>query len=215
MKVKGILFDYDGTIMDTAPLIIASYRELFRLHRTVEEFDEQKQLAVQGPSLKEMFEKYFPGLDVEELITEYRTYQNAHVQELLRLFPDTKEVLDYFEEMGMPMGLVSSRKTDIMTYHLEFMVLKKYFSIVIGTDQVKKDKPDPEGILKACDLWKVDPKDCVYVGDSLTDILAGKAAGTYTIAVVSNPKKEEALKQTNPDELVLELKSLTQLINVL
>ena len=204
-----VLFDFDGTLMDTEPAIHESYREVFRRYRTEEEFDEEKQVAVLGPSLDVMMSMYFPGEDVEELKTVYRNYQNAHMPELVRAMPHAREVLQMLKERGCPTAIVSTRKTTSINLILETVGMADAFDVIIGYDMVTKDKPDPEGIRKALqELGYPADTYCVYVGDSPLDIQAGRNAGAWTVAMISNLKKEKMVLDEHPDRVIYDLSQL-------
>lgn len=201
--MKAVLFDYDGTIMDTEPAIMASYRHLFRTYRTEEEFTEELQTAVLGPSLNEMAEKLFPDRDPDQMVEEYRVYQRTKAMDLIHLMPGATELLQLLKAASIPVGLVSARVTDSMQRHLRHFNLEGCFDTVVGQDMVRNGKPDPEGIHLALSRLNLRASDgeMFYIGDSITDIAAGKNAGISTIGFVSNRRKEEALRNARPDYL--------------
>lgn len=213
--IKAVLFDYDGTLMDTEPVIIASYTELFRRYRRPEDFTPELQVEVLGPSLDVEMKKFFPELDTEQLKAEYRDYQNEHLWELIKPFPGCIELLEALQAKDIRCGLVSTRRTDSMEMHLEIFGMTQYFQTIIGTDKVANNKPDPEGIFKGMDELGVSREECMYVGDSASDIMAGHLAGVLTAGIITNEHKRPAVETAGPDYMLDELISLVSLIDML
>ncbi|MGP1376048.1 MAG: HAD family hydrolase [Bulleidia sp.] len=196
----AVLFDFDGTLMNTEAAILASYRHLFRRYRSEADFSQEKQLQVIGPALIEIMPLFFPEQDAEKLVREYIAYQKKYARRRIRPYPYARELLAFLHAESIPTGIISTRLSDSIESLLTEHRLRPFVDIVIGHDQVVHDKPDPEGILKAkretgCDR-------VLYLGDSPADILAGKAARAYTIAVLSNPKKEAVVLDAHPDAAV-------------
>ena len=213
--IKAVLFDYDGTLMDTESVIIASYMELFRRYRRPEDFTPELQVEVLGPSLDVEMKKFFPEKDVEQLKAEYRDYQNEHIRELIKPFPGCIDLLKALQERGIRCGLVSTRRTDSMELHLEMFGMTDYFQTIIGTDKVANNKPDPEGIFKAMDELGVVREETMYVGDSASDIMAGHQAGVLTAGIITNENKRQAVEMAGPDYMLKELISLVSVIDML
>ena len=187
MNRVPVLFDFDGTLMATEPAIHESFREVFRLHGDVEDFDERKQIEVLGPPLDVMMKKYFPDLDPEVLKAEYRNYQNAHLTELVKPMPYAKELLIWLKERGYRIGIVSTRRTDSIERIMETADMQGLADVTIGYEKVTRQKPDPEGVAMAIEIlgYSADTP-CIYIGDSPADIQCGKNARAYTIAMISS-----------------------------
>ena len=200
-----ILFDLDGTLLNTEPAIIASYKYLFEKYDKVENFDEAKQVEVLGPPLTVMFEKYFPNVDKEVLLKDYREHNwNIH-KDVVTPMKNAKELLAYLKDEGYKLGIVSTKIKGVCVYGLSIFDMDKYFDVVIGQDEVTKGKPDPEGIFKACKQLNMGHDNCIYVGDSKTDILAAKNAGVYAIGYLFDKRREEALLSAKPNEVIDDL----------
>lgn len=213
MKEIAILFDFDGTVMDTALVISESFRHLFRKYAREEDFTEERAIEVLGPTLDESMDRYFPTLDHAQLMEDYRAYQRSILDEMVRPMPHAIEVISWLKKKNYHVGLVSSRYCESMLDILNRHNMKEYFEVFIGKGEVANPKPDPEGILKACSMLGVDS--CVYVGDSDTDIIAGHRANAKTVALVSNREKEESLASVKPTALIHDLIELKQLIEEL
>lgn len=204
-----VLFDFDGTIMDTEPAIMASYGYLFEKYRTIEEFTEERRISVLGPALEVKMKEFFPELDPEACVREYRAFQKAHARDLIHPMPDAIDVLRQLRSMGIPVGIVSTRYRSSLMELLEKNRMTEFVSVIIGHDDVVRDKPDPEGILRAKDALGC--RFFMYAGDSPMDIQAGRNAGAFTVAFPSNPGKRQAMLDERPDAVI---EGLCELLNI-
>lgn len=181
-QIDTILFDLDGTILDSKELIYRSFVHTFEHFYPNHELSDAELDSFFGPTLKETFGKYTDDLNkIEEMIAYYREYNKAHHDELTSLFPGVKDTLKYLAKHGYKLGLVSSKKTDLVKHALEHFKIDTYLTVVIGSDEVNKPKPDPDGIKKAIKI--LGGKKVLYVGDSVGDIRAGKNAFIKTCAI--------------------------------
>ncbi len=207
-----VLFDFDGTLIDSAPGILETYRYLFAKYGKEEEFDETKRKEVLGPPLKEMFPKYFPNQNTDELIKEYVEYNYKIHPEYVTLMNNARELIAYLQEEGYKIGIVSSKLKEGVEFGLKLFALEGKFDVIVGIDGVNKGKPDPEGILKACTMLNEGHDECIYVGDSLTDIEAGKAAGVYTIGYVFDQNRLNALTNSKPNKVINDLMEVKEVL---
>lgn len=196
---KTILFDLDGTLVDTEKTIIESYRHLFKNRQRENEFTKEKEISVIGPSLQAKLEEFFPGEDKIPLMIECRDYHDQILSSTSKPMPHVVEVLETLKKEGYSLGVVTARWHDSGMKVLKAFNLEKYFDVVIGKDQVKQGKPDPEGICLALNHMKSSRDEVVYVGDSDTDILAGKNYGAFTVGYYFNEHRKEDLEKANAD----------------
>ena len=206
----GAVFDFDGTLMDTEPAIMKSFEHVFEVYSRVEEFTPERRIRVLGPALDVMMAEFFPEHDPWECVREYRAYQREHLRDLIHPMPGAMEMLSRLSVMGIPCAVVSTRYFRSLDELLKQNHMDGFMSIVLGNDSVKKGKPDPEGILLACE--KMNTPECFYVGDSVMDVEAGKNAGAITVAFPSNEGKRADLIAAEPDYLIESLKELPGLI---
>lgn len=207
-----ILFDLDGTLLNTAPAIIESYKYLFNKYRKDVVFDEEKQLEVIGPSLFVMFEKYFPDKDVDELVKEYREYNFKIHKEFVSPMNNAEALLKQLKEEGYKIGVVSTKLKDAVEMGLKMFNLDEYIELVIGYDSVKNQKPDPEGLLLACKEMNHTQDECIYIGDTPTDIKAAKNAGIYSIGYIFDENRKQALIDSKPNKII---KDLIEVLDIL
>ncbi|MCI5723708.1 MAG: HAD-IA family hydrolase [Erysipelotrichaceae bacterium] len=184
-----ILFDLDGTLMDSRRMVLLCFGYFFKKYSNIRNFTIDKQRKVFIQPLRTSFKEFFPEQDDEKLAEEYRTYQASFSwSNDVTLFPHTEQVLHELWEDGYKLGIVSSRLTESCDSWLRQFRLT-YFDVVIGRDQYKRGKPSSEGILYACQRLKQGHDNCIYIGDSKSDIEAAKNAGCYAIGFY--PKRND------------------------
>ena len=211
-KKPTILFDLDGTLVDTEKGIHEAYRYVLKNHGREDLYTEEFKTEVLGPSLKSIFSKYLPELNSDELVAEYRKYNNEIFGEVNSTMKNAEMVLKSLKEAGYDVGVVSTKMNDTVVNNLDFFNLSQYVGDVVGSDDVKNDKPDPEGInlILKRNRWYRD--ELIYVGDSTTDIKAGKAAGAYTIGFLFNENKKEAVKAAGANAYIEDLADILKIV---
>lgn len=207
-----VLFDLDGTLLNTEPAILASYRHLFEIYRTAEEFDQQKQLEVLGPSLESMMKKYFPEQDPQKMVNEYRDYQNTIHDQMVKPMPYAPELLKWLKDNGYSVGVVSTKMTETVERGLKLFGMDENISVIIGHEKVTKEKPNPQGIRMAVQEIGKGQDELVYVGDNATDVLAGRNAGAYTAAYLSKPEKAEDIQKAVPNMTCTDLADIQKML---
>lgn len=188
-----LLFDFDGTLMDTRASITAGYEELFRRYRKPEDFTEEIRQEIIGPALKELFPIYFPDVPYEELYSIYKQRQKEVASTANKVTEHSYEVLKTLHEEGYDIGIISTRFHDDIIGLSKSGDLYDFIDDECGVDDVKKSKPDPEGVFKLVNenRWN---REVVLIGDSLMDIDCGLNYGAFTVAYVSDPKRHDELK---------------------
>lgn len=178
--IKAVLFDFDGTLIDTNKLIFDSYRYAFRtvLNR---EIDDAEILTIFGrPLLETMLEYGEPG---EMLYKTYREYNESRHDDLAQAFPGACEGVIRIKNMGLKTGIVTSKRRELVQRGVDLIGLSETFDALVTPEDTEKSKPDPEPVLLGCKKLGVLPEETIYVGDSLFDLEAGKGAGTLLCAV--------------------------------
>lgn len=207
-----LLFDLDETLLHTGPLIFASYRHVYSLHRPSEELSDDTLRGLLGPTLAEGFKMILPEVDNEQCIREYREYNADHHDEMVTLMPQTKEMLEELKNHGYILGVVSNKIEMTVNQGLAYTGIKDYFDVVIGRDQMEKPKPDPECLLIACS--KVDRlhDNLIYVGDAPSDIQTARNIMAFSVAMVFDSYREESLAQAKPNALLHSWEEFIQLL---
>ncbi|MEW8987563.1 MAG: pyrophosphatase PpaX [Bacillus sp. (in: firmicutes)] len=210
--MNTVLFDLDGTLIDTNDLIISSYLHTLDQYFP-SQFTREDVLPFMGPSLKEVFEKLNPE-KTDEMIHAYRTYNLAHHDLLVKEFEGVYDTVKTLKEKGYKLGVVTTKKLDVALKGLQLSKLEPFFEVVIAIDHVSKIKPDPEPILKALELLDAKPEEAIMVGDNYHDILGGQNAGTKTVGVAWSLKGREILEQYKPDYMLEKMTDLLQILEV-
>ena len=202
LKFRALLMDFDGTIVDSMGTLHKALNITLRKYKlpeiSAELFGELAGLPLKNillkidPSLKDSTIKQF-GNDFNKIFLEIANYQTI---------PKVKDTLEYLHQRSILLGLLTTTPRNPTFYDLNRFKLIQYFDLVLTNEDVQNHKPSPEIILKAIEILKVPVNECAYVGDSPVDILAGKAAGIKTIAVLSGLCGRERLERENPDIII-------------
>jgi pyrophosphatase PpaX len=209
-KINTVLFDLDGTLIDTNELIISSFLHTFE-HYYPNQYKREDVLPFLGPTLRETFET-LDASKVDDMIATYRTYNLAHHDTLVTEFPTVLETVKVLKETGYKVGIVTTKLSDVVMKGLKLTKLDSYFDVIVALDHVKKAKPDPEPIIKALEQLSSKPEEAIMVGDNYHDILAGKNAGTQTAGVAWTIKGRDYLEQFEPDYILEEMADLLEIL---
>jgi pyrophosphatase PpaX len=196
------LFDLDGTLIDSGPMILAS---MHHAAKTVLGRDIPEQVlasAVGGPGLVAQMEALDPER-TDDLIAAYRAH-NEPLHDELEAFWEVVEVLPRLRAEGRRLGIVTAKRHASVQLAFERLPgLEANFDVVVGAEDTSRHKPDPEPLLAALQRLDAVPDDAAYVGDSPFDIRAAKAAGVHAVAVAwGGIHGTDVLEQERPDALV-------------
>lgn len=181
-KINTVLFDFDGTIMDTNNVIIQSWQHTFRTvegkERSVEEIFETF-----GEPLYITMEKVLPQIPAEEGIQIYRGFHYENFVDLIEVFPGIMELLKELKAKGYKTGIVTSRLWHTTEIGLKKYNMEQYFDAIVTCDDTDKFKPDPEPVNLALKRLGSKPAETIMIGDSMFDILCARNAGVKTALV--------------------------------
>jgi pyrophosphatase PpaX len=211
-RINTVLFDLDGTLIDTNELIISSFLHTLE-HYYPNQYKREDVLPFLGPTLKETFES-MENANVDEMIKTYRKYNITHHDSFVTEFPTVIETVKTLKEKGYKVGIVTTKISDVVMKGLKLTKLDSYFDVIVALDHVEKPKPDPEPIFKALEQLHSKPEETIMVGDNHHDILAGKNAGTTTAGVAWSIKGREHLEQYKPDYILEEMADLIKILEV-
>lgn len=198
-QIDAVLFDFDGTILDTYDVILESMRFTMR---TVlgKELDASTLMEKVGqPLAVQMMD--FAGDEVErdELLSVYRGY-NAEIHDsMVKPFDGVEKTLSELVDRGYPLGIVTSKRHSPALHGLKLFGLEVYFDCLVGADDCDTHKPEPGPLIYGAELLGVPVKNCIYVGDSPFDIQAGKRAGAVTVAALWGMFSQARLRAEKPD----------------
>lgn len=212
MTYKGLLFDLDGTLLDTTTLIVNSFKHTFRYHYN-KELDTNDIYEYFGKTLRVAMENFGPD-KVEELIKTYREYNLAHHDELTAAFTGVAEVIQQLYSEGILLAIVTSKTHATALRGLKLFNLDKYFHTIIGVEQCLHHKPDPEPVITAINSLGLSPDDCLMIGDSPADLKSAQSANVKTAAVRWTKVPWELLKKQKPDYVLTTIYDLLPICNI-
>ncbi len=205
-----VIFDLDGTLLNTDLLIHKSFEHVFQIYKPDYQLTEEEHLSFLGPSLRESFQRYFPHEMTDELVACYREHNHTHHEDYVTIYPTVKETLKILKDKGYSLAVVTTKYKEAALIGLDLFDLTKYFDVIIGGEEVVHSKPHPEGLLKVMEKTKCSQG--VMIGDNVTDILSGKNAGIYTIGVKWSPKGQEDIEKLEPDLMIDQMDEIIQFI---
>jgi pyrophosphatase PpaX len=208
LRFRTVLFDLDGTLVDSGAIILASFRHATRTVLRREIPDHELMAAVGGPGLREQME----ALDrerAEELIDVYSTH-NVGLHDELQPCAGILDALRTLHDEGRTLAVVTAKRRATLALAFEVLPeLERFFDVTIGAEDTERHKPHPEPLLAALDKLRAGATGAVYVGDSPFDVQAAKAAGIGSIAVTwGRIHSRERLEREEPDAVVEDVEEL-------
>jgi pyrophosphatase PpaX len=197
-RLPAILFDLDGTLIDSIELILNSARYAFaKLERECP--SDEEWLAGVGIPLFTMFARYASDeAEKAALIAAYREYQMEHHDRLIRCYDEVLDTVAELRSRGHEMAIVTSKSEYLSLRALTQVGLARHVDTIVGCDASTRHKPDPEPVLIALHRLGRAPTDAIFVGDSIHDIRAGNAAGVRSAAALWGPFHRQDLEPGNP-----------------
>lgn len=215
-----ILFDLDGTLIDTTELILASFEFTLARHLPGYQPTREQLIATFGLSLPKTLrdmarEAAVPDPEAvgDAMLVTYREFQRERHDGLVQPIEGVTEMLDALAAAGRVMGVVTSKMEPYARHGMRLYDLERYFGVGVFHDDTDRHKPDPAPLLLAASRAGVDPANAVYVGDSIHDVAAGRAAGMRTIAALWGPFDPQMLCAAGPDAVAPTPRDLLRLLS--
>jgi pyrophosphatase PpaX len=207
-----VVFDLDGTIVDSVELIIISFQHAIRevLGR---EISREESICWVGRPLREQMEMFSPE-KAEELVNVYREFNHREHDRMLKLYDGILNLLDGLLKGGVKLGLVTSKSRFTTQMAFDLTGIESYFDATVCADESPGNKPDPDPILLCLERLGVDPAGSAYVGDSPSDIQAAKAAKVTAIGVSWGVFPTATLEAEKPDVLVHTIPELAGVLGI-
>ncbi len=201
VRFSVVLFDLDGTIVDSGWMILASYRHATTTVLGRDYPDEVLLAKVGSGDLEEQMREFDAG-KADELAQAYRDHY-APLHSELQAFPGMLDLLARLDGEGRRLGIVSAKRRDIVGLAFEALGFGDLMDVVVGSDEAPRGKPHPDQILVALERLGADPDDTAYVGDAPFDVAAAKAAGVHAIGVTwGGIHTRERMQEEGPDAVV-------------
>ena len=198
-RYTTVLFDLDGTLIDSIRLILDSYHHTLHAHGFPARTDEHW-LAGVGTPLRAQFAEWSHDADLlEAMVATYREFNLANHDRMVTAYAGVGDMLHRLHDAGLKMGLVTSKNRQGALRGLELTGLAEYFDVLVCADDVQNPKPHPEPVERALALLGATKAETVFIGDSIHDMHSGRAAGVATAAALWGPFGREHLEPTTPD----------------
>ncbi len=211
---RGLLFDLDGTLVDSLELILASYRHTMAEHLGRVPPDDEW-LVTMGKPLRVQLESF--ARTPQQLEAMFRTYidhNEANNQRLIRPFPGMREAIESLRGAGFRMGVVTSKIGEHARRELRSCGLDGLFDGLVSADDVERPKPHPEPVRRGLKSIGTAARETLMVGDSLFDLESARAAGVDTAAALWGPFDRSHLAQGSPTHWVRHIDELLALLKV-
>jgi pyrophosphatase PpaX len=201
MRFPVVLFDLDGTVIDSGAIILASMKHAAKEVLGAEPPDEELMAAVGGPGLEAQMHALAPDR-VDELVSVYRAH-NEPLHDGLVCCAGIDELLVRLKDEGRRLGIVTAKRRKTVDLAFDQIPLAHLFETVVGGNETERHKPDPEPLLLALGRLGAAPDESAYIGDAPFDVKAAKAAGVFSVAVTwGGIHSRDRLEVEQPDAIV-------------
>jgi pyrophosphatase PpaX len=208
----AVLFDLDGTLIDSIGLLLACVHHAFE-GRSPAPTDEEW-IATLGTPLRTQLSSYIDtDEEIEAVTARYRKFQREQHDILTADYPGVRETLIELDRRGHPMGVVTSKSNEMMDRGLTWLGALEVMRTRIGMNSCEIHKPDPFPVRLALEELGYEPHEAVFVGDSPHDIKSGNGAGVISIAALWGPFTREQLEPHNPREFLQKITELPALLD--
>jgi len=201
--IKAFVFDLDGTLIDSQAGIVKTINEF--LQTKGYNFGEEKLGKLFGTPLEKVFCMLIPGLtetEAFEYLKEIRLIYAKNHTEITTLFQGSMELLQGLKSKGFKVAVASTKYKPLVVEILNHFKLNEFIDVVVSDYEVANHKPAPDILIETAKRLDLKPDDCVYIGDSPSDIEAGKKAGTGTVAVLTGSHSKEKFAEIKPDFII-------------
>ncbi|MGQ0764690.1 MAG: HAD-IA family hydrolase [Gemmatimonadota bacterium] len=211
MRFPTVLFDLDGTLVNSIELIVRSAEHAFQ-SRPGPRPSRSEIMAAIGRPLIAQFSEFASGEELDAYIAAYREYQLRHHDVLTTPYPGVSELLGDLRKRGCRLGVVTSKIERLANRALQHVGIDRHFELVVGIESTERHKPEPDPLLHALAALGARAGDAIYVGDSPFDIQAAQAAGVASVAVAWGAFDASTLRANGPDWLIEQPSDLLSII---
>lgn len=212
MRVDTVLFDLDGTLVNTNDLIVSSFVHTLD-HYAPGKYGREEILSWIGEPLYDSLARV-DAERADEMMDFYRKHNHAYHDRLVKEYAGVFDTIQALHDHGFKLGVVTTKLFRGAEMGLKLARLKPFFLVVVGLDHISNPKPDPEPVNWALSLLDSLPETALMIGDSPSDIKAGKNAGTLTAGVAWTIHGTKALQVASPDFLLASMPDLLDVLGV-
>jgi len=210
---RPVLFDLDGTLLDTIELLLTSVRHAFRDRTDRVPTTEEWVAGIGTPLASQLRPWAADDAELAALSDSYRSFQLMHHDRLTRCYDGALATVRTLHERGHPMAVVTSKPDTLAQRSVSYVGLAPYLPVIVGVNSTARNKPHPEPVLFALERLGVPAASAVFVGDSPHDIAAGNAAGVTTIAALWGPFSRATLAAAGPAYFLDRIGGLPELLD--
>lgn len=217
IKAKLLIFDFDGTLSDSAEMIVEGINCVFEMNgfrrKNREHILEQVGLPIENifENLEEGFEK--TEENTKKLIVDFKRVYYEGLQFKTKIFPGAKETLEYFYKKEKLLAVASAKRHAPLMEMLDFYGIKKFFQFIVGADDVKNRKPHPEMVEKILKKSGVKKEDAVVIGDTHFDVELAHNAGVKSCGATYGIGSKESVIRCKPTIVVDSIEELKELVD--
>lgn len=208
--IKAVLFDLDGTLIDTNKLILESFKYTFRTHLNME-MEEERIVKFFGQPLRKSLATVAPE-KVDQLVDTFHQFNSSNHDILAEKYEGTLEAITALKERGIKIAIVTSKRRVMTERSLKLIQVYDLMDVIITPEDTDKHKPDGKPALLACERLGISPEEAIMVGDSIYDVKCGKNVGTKTCIVTYSFFSIEDLLKEKPDYVIDKLWELLDII---
>ncbi|MGI6766649.1 MAG: HAD family hydrolase [Lentihominibacter sp.] len=214
--IDTIIFDFDGTVMDTNKVIIASWQHTYNA-LTGSDGNLEYILGTFGEPLEYSLNTAFPDVPTEKSVEIYRSFHRENFGPMIELFPGVRNLLEEVKVRGYKTGIATSRVRFTLHQGLRQYGIEKYFDALISAEDVTEHKPAPETLFKVLAKLDSKPENAIMIGDTMPDILCARNAGVKSVLVawtvsLAGKKIEDFAEGEAPDFIIEKPESLFEII---
>lgn len=197
--MPAILWDLDGTLIDSIPLIVSSFRHTYLTHRGVDDPSIDWVAGIGRPLRVQLGEHARDDEELEAMMATYVEHNLDNHDRMAKPFEGAAETVRALHAEGFAQAIVTGKRRRGTTYGVRLLGVQDVLDVWVCADDVELGKPDPMPVLRALELLQVDASDAIFVGDSPHDMESGRRAGVKTAAAAWGPFSIEALEPHRPN----------------
>lgn len=210
--IRTVLFDLDGTIVNSNELILQSFLNV--LKDIAPDVTREFMIPHMGKTLDDQLRIFSGREHIDDLVPLYRKYNLENHDRLIEEFPHVREVISRLHSEGIRMGIVTTKIRQTTLMGLKLCGLEPYMETIVTLEDVDHPKPHPEPVRKAVEALGANPEETLMVGDSPYDILSANSAGVISVGVGWSLKGEETLSQYHPQHIIHDMRDLYSIVGM-